>query len=101
MFYAASWKPATDLFRSGNDWLIKMELAGVSPAEIRLRVERNVLHVQGRRRDVSVHRGYTCHRLEINYTNFERSIPLPGVIDAEDIRTEYLDGILRIYLRTL
>jgi HSP20 family protein len=101
MFYAASWKPATDMFRAGDDWLIKMELAGVAPGEVQLLAQRNVLHVKGRRRDLVVHGGYTCHKLEINYTNFERSITLPGVIDAGDIRTEYRDGILRIYLRTL
>jgi len=101
MFYAATWKPATDLFRAGNDWLIKMELAGVMPGEVQLHAHRNVLHVQGRRRDLHLQGGYTCHRLEINYTTFERSISLPGVIDADAIRTEYRDGILRIYLRTL
>jgi HSP20 family protein len=101
MFYAATWKPATDLFRSGNDWLIKMEVAGVSPEEVQLSAQRNVLHVRGRRRDLYLQGGYTCHKLEINYTNFERSITLPGVIDAGGIRTEYRDGILRIFLRTL
>ncbi len=101
MFYAASWKPATDLFRAGNNWLVKMELAGVSPTEVELHAQRNVLLVKGRRSDVFLQGGYTCHKLEINYTNFERSITLPGVIDAGAIRTEYRDGILRIYLRTL
>ena len=101
MFYATTWMPATDLFRAGNDWLIKMELAGICPAEVQLHANRNVLRVQGRRSDLYVQSGYTCHKLEINYTNFERSITLPGVIDADGIRTEYRDGILRIYLRTL
>jgi HSP20 family protein len=101
MFYAATWKPATDLLRAGNDWLIKMELAGVAPAEVQLLAQRNVLHVKGRRRDLFVQGGYTCHKLEISYTNFERSITLPRDIDASDIRTDYRDGILRIYLRTL
>jgi HSP20 family protein len=101
MFYAASWKPATDLFRSGNDWLVKMELAGVSPTEVQLHVKGNVLLVKGRRSDVFLQGGYICHKLEINYTNFERAITLPGTIDPDAIRTEYRDGILRIYLRTL
>ncbi len=100
MFYT-TWKPATDLFSAGNDWLIKMELAGVSPAEMQLVAQRNVLQVRGRRRDLYVQSGFTCHSLEICYTDFERNITLPAVIDAASIRYEYRDGILRIFLRTL
>ena len=100
MFYTP-WKPATDLFSAGNEWLIKMELAGVLPAEIELRAHHNVLQVRGRRRDLHVQSSYTCHALEISYTDFERSITFPAEIDAASVRNEYRDGILRIFLRTL
>jgi HSP20 family protein len=100
MFYAR-WEPATDLFRAGNNWLVRMELAGVSPAEIQMAAHRDVLHVKGRRRDLFLQGGYTCHTLEISYTDFERNITLPAIIDAASIRCEYRDGILRIYLSTL
>jgi HSP20 family protein len=99
--YFASWQPATDIFYSGKHWLIKMELAGVAPAEVLLQAQRNVLHVRGRRRDLLIQSGFICHSLEISYTNFERSISLPAVIDASSITSEYRDGILRIYLSTL
>jgi len=100
MFYAM-WKPAADLFHAGNNWLVRMELAGVSPAEIQMVAHHNVLQVKGRRRDLFLQAGYICHTLEISYTDFERNITLPAVIDAASIRCEYSDGILRIYLSTL
>ena len=100
MFFA-TWKPATDLLSAGNEWLVKMELAGVLPAEIQMVALRNVLHVKGRRRDLQIQKRYTCHTLEISYTDFERSITLPALIDAASIRCEYRDGILQIYLSTL
>ncbi|MEY4642603.1 MAG: hypothetical protein RLZZ227_2597 [Pseudomonadota bacterium] len=100
MFYA-TWKPPVDLFRAGTEWLVRLELAGVSPSEIHVVVQQNVLLVTGRRRDLLLHHGYTCHTLEINYTGFERCITLPAAIDAPSVRSEYQDGILKIYLGTL
>lgn len=100
MFYS-NWQPATDVFCAGRQWLVRMELAGVSPTEIQLLAQRDVLTVSGRRRDMLLQSGYTCYSLEISYSGFERKIALPGLIDTASIRTEYRDGILRIYLNTL
>ena len=99
--YYTTWKPATDVFYSGRQWLIRMELAGVSPAEIDLVAQRDQLTVRGRRRDVLLQKGYICHSLEISYTRFEKQVVLPGLIDTRSIRTEYRDGILRIMLEIL
>jgi HSP20 family protein len=99
MFYA-TWKPATDLFYSGNRWLIRMELAGVSPAEIAIVAQRNLLTVRGRRRDLRVQNDYICHSLEISYTHFERSISLPAPIILASIKWECRDGLLHIRLST-
>ena len=100
MFYA-TWQPAADIHYSGKQWLIKLELAGVSPAEVQLVAQGNELTVRGRRRDLLLQSGFTCHALEITYTRFERRIALPATIDSASIACEYRDGILRIYLRTL
>ena len=99
MFHT-SWQPPADIHHAGRQWLIKLELAGVSPTEVQVRAHANELTVQGRRRDV-VQSGFVCHRLEINYTPFARSFALPAPIDPGSIACEYRDGILRIWLNTL
>ncbi len=99
--YYATWKPATDIFRSGQRWLVRMELAGVSRSEVELLVQQQRLTVRGRRRDLRLHGSFVCHSLEISYSNFERSFSFPGPIDADSISTEFRDGLLHILLSTL
>ena len=98
--YYATWKPATDIFYSGNQWLIRMELAGVAPEEVQLLAQHNSLIVRGRRRDLRIQSGFICHALEISYSHFERSITLPAEISVPSIRLEFNDGILNLYLAT-
>ncbi len=98
--YYATWKPAADIFNAGNQWLIRMELAGVSPDEVQLLAHRNLLTVRGRRRDMRLQTGFVCHALEISYSHFERSITLPAEISVPSIRMEFHHGILNIYLTT-
>ena len=98
--YFATWKPAADIFYSGNQWLIRMELAGVSPGEVQVLAQGKDLTVRGRRRDLLVQRGFVCHALEISYSHFERTITLPARISVQSIRMEFQEGILCIYLST-
>ncbi|MES2627293.1 MAG: Hsp20/alpha crystallin family protein [Pseudomonadota bacterium] len=98
--YYATWKPAADIFYSGNQWLIRMELAGVAADEVNLLALRNVLTVRGRRRDMRIQTGFVCHALEISYSHFERVITLPADISVPSIRLEFTNGILTIFLTT-
>lgn len=98
--YFATWKPAADIFYSGNQWLIRVELAGVSPAEVQVLTQGRELTVRGRRRDLRVQHGFICHALEISYSHFERTINLPARIATSSIRLEFQEGILNIYLTT-
>jgi len=94
------WQPHADVHHAGRQWLIKLELAGVSPGELEVSAQGNELSVRGRRRDV-LQSGFVCQQLEIRYTAFARSFALPAPIDAGSIRCEYHDGILCIWLNTL
>ena len=96
----ATWNPPADVFFSGNKWVVKVELAGISPEEVEILAQGNTLSVRGRRRDLLVQRGWSCHSLEISYSSFERSIALPARIIPTSIDWEYRHGILRIQFTT-
>jgi HSP20 family protein len=95
-FREASWRPSTDVYRTPEGWLVKLDLAGVRPEEVSMTVAGRKLKVKGVRRDWSTNHGCRCYRLEIAYSRFEREIELPVELDPAEIDTEYRDGMLLV-----
>lgn len=95
------WIPPADVFYSGNQWLVRLELAGISPDEIDIVTRGELLRVRGRRRDLYLQEGFACHSMEISYSNFERDLEFPARIRPDSISLDYRDGILLIHLETI
>ena len=60
-----TWQPRADVYRIPGGWLVKLELAGVHPEDLRLVPRSSALLVQGTRRDECGCEGVNCHQLEI------------------------------------
>jgi HSP20 family protein len=95
-----AWQPRADVYRMQDGWLIKLELAGVKPDEIRLVAEGDRLFVKGTRRDEHCEQGMGCHCMEISYSRFQRVVELPGLSGAGEIVTSYVDGMLLVRIKT-
>jgi HSP20 family protein len=93
------WRPAADVYRTDDGWLVKFELAGVDPDEIELFTHDRILLVRGRRCDRELIHGCQFHSLEITYSQFERCVELPASLDAARIETEYRQGMLLVHVR--
>jgi HSP20 family protein len=98
----ASWRPAVDVYRLADGWLLKFDLAGVRPQDIELHAVGRKLTVRGRRRDwvVEERLGCSAYSMEIAYSHFERTIELPCEVDKVRIESEYRDGMLLLRLNT-
>jgi HSP20 family protein len=94
------WQPRADIYRMPGGWLVKIELAGVRPEDVRLEARSSTLLVHGTRRDDCPCHGRDCHRLEIAYSRFERTLELPGISESVAITTSYLDGMLTVRIVT-
>jgi HSP20 family protein len=90
------WIPAADVYELHAGWMIKVELAGIRPADVDVTLEGDILRIVGRRRDWVAHETRGCRSLEISYARFERSFDLAAVPDGSQIVTEYRDGMLLI-----
>ncbi len=89
-----AWRPPVDVYRKGNDWLLKFDLAGVRPSDVRVRVGGSKVTVNGVRRDWVVEAGYSYHSMEISYNRFERTVELPGDLSDAEFSLETRDGLL-------
>jgi HSP20 family protein len=90
--------PPVDILERGNEVVFKMDLPGVSQNEIEVRVEENILIVQGERRFTKEALDESYLQIERPYGTFLRTFNLPRMIDHEGIKASYKDGVLRVVL---
>jgi HSP20 family protein len=96
---ARLWCPAADVYRTHDGWIVKVDLAGVSPDDLKITVERTTLRIAGCRKDTFYGEGVSCQQLEITYSRFEKVLHFPCSIEGATVRRDYRDGLLILYLR--
>jgi HSP20 family protein len=96
--YESPWRPAADVYRGRNGWLVKFELAGVRPEDLELTVLGNCLTLRGVRRDNTALEGCRYYQMEIAYSPFERSLTLPCDLERANVTSEYRDGMLLVHI---
>ena len=94
----AEWVPTVDVEEDDKEYLIKAEVPEVDKKDIKITVQNGVLTMQGQRRRETKENGHRARRIERAYGMFVRSFTLPDDVDAERIRAEFKDGMLRLHL---
>ncbi len=92
----SEWQPSVDVYRSPTGWIIKCDLAGIHPEDIDLSIRGNRLTMRGIRRDSVHEEGCSQYRMEIAYSQFERSIDFPTDLTTAKFASEYRDGMLLV-----
>jgi HSP20 family protein len=91
-----SWLPAVDVFDTMEAVVLRAELAGMSPDDIEIEVEDNVLTIKGERRFEEKVDEERYYRVERRFGSFQRSLALPQGVRSDDIAAAYEDGILTV-----
>lgn len=95
---ASAWTPTVDVFEDKENLRIVMELPGVSPEDVKISLENQVLTIQGEKRQVAEESSERWHRYERSYGSFERIFTLPSSVDAERIQAKVENGLLTVTL---
>lgn len=93
------WVPAMDVAERGDAYLVQTELPGVSPDQVEVSFEQNVLTIRGTKPasfDVSNDGELRVFAAERVHGTFERSVRLPEFVDADRIAASYTNGLLTI-----
>jgi HSP20 family protein len=90
------WIPAMDLIETGEHFVLKADLPGITESDVNIEVENNVLTISGERKTEheEKHEGY--YRLERATGAFARSLTLPEGIDAEAVKATFDNGVLEV-----
>jgi HSP20 family protein len=93
-----SWIPAADIYESDNELVVNLDLPGIDPKAVDVRVENNVLSIRGERQFDEKQNKENFHRVERPYGPFARSFSLATAVDPERIRADFKAGVLSITL---
>ena len=94
------FSPRADVYRKSNGWVVKFDLAGVRPEDVKLTAKGCFIQIVGVRRDEFVERGLRHHSMEISYSRFQRTLRLPCEAEGAGITTEYSNGLLVVTIET-
>ena len=93
----ASFVPATEIGRDGDDALIRVELPGLDAAkDVTVEIDRGRLVVRGERRDERTEEQDGRSLREVRYGSFRRSFGLPGHVTADAVSASYDAGVLTV-----
>lgn len=97
-FLPSAWMPAVDLVEKDDEFVVKVELPGVSKDDVKITLHDNVLTIRGEKKEEKVSKDSNYHRLERSYGSFQRSFTLPTSVKQDKVEAEYRDGVLTITL---
>src|SRR5690349_20645826 len=90
------WRPLIDIYRTRSGWLLKCDLAGVLPEDVKLTLAGSRLTIRGVRKDCCIEEGCCHYRMEISYSRFERTIELPATVEPAQLSAEFWHGFLLV-----
>ncbi|MEU3144672.1 MULTISPECIES: Hsp20/alpha crystallin family protein [unclassified Streptomyces] len=85
-----------DAYREGEEYVIALDLPGVSPDAIEIDVERNMLTVKAERRPVTKADDVQMELSERPLGVFSRQVVLADTLDTEQIKADYEAGVLTL-----
>ncbi|MBI2619679.1 MAG: Hsp20/alpha crystallin family protein [Ignavibacteriales bacterium] len=95
------WTPAVDIVEHENEYVVRVELPGISKEDVKIILESNVLTIRGERKQEKDVKEENYQRMERSYGSFQRSFTLPTTVKNDNIDASYKDGILTITLPKL
>src|SRR5947209_12645301 len=83
------WIPAMDLVETGDDFVLRADLPGLSEQDVNIELEDNVLTISGERKAEHEERQEGYYRVERASGSFARSLTLPEGVNADGIRASF------------
>ncbi|MBZ0264963.1 Hsp20/alpha crystallin family protein [bacterium] len=92
------WHPAADMYETENNFVITIDLAGVSPKDISLILDKDSLLLRGMRKEPHCEEKRQYHKMEVPYGPFQRVFRLLTPVNGDSVHANYEEGFLTIRL---
>jgi HSP20 family protein len=90
------WTPAIDVERDNGNLVVRADVPGIKPEEVKVEVEDDILTVFGEHEERKQEKDKHYLRRERRYGSFCRSMALPPGVDAKKIKAKTRDGVVEV-----
>lgn len=93
------WQPDADVFETAEQVIVRVELAGVESAALKVSLDGSAVRVSGVREvdpGLPVER---LHQMEVASGPFDRRIPIPVAFDKAQVSAHLANGFLTVTLK--
>jgi HSP20 family protein len=90
------WTLAIDVERDDGNLVVRADVPGIKPEQVRIEVEDDILTVSGEHEESKEQKEKNYVRRERRYGSFSRSIALPAGIDPKAIAAKTKDGVVEV-----
>ena len=91
-----AFAPAVDVYEDKDNVFVEAPLAGVSPKDVEITIENDILTVRGETKKESEVDEKNYYRKEVRSGSFQRSVALPSHVLGDKAKAESHDGMLKI-----
>ena len=91
-----AWRPAVDVVRDDGNLVIRADVPGIKPEEVKVEVEDDILTVSGQHEERKEEKDKDYLRRERRYGSFHRSMALPTGVDPKKIKAKTHDGVVEV-----
>jgi len=97
-FDTSDWLPGMDVSEDNDNFVVKMELPGLTKNDVNITFRENTLVIEGEKKCEEEKKDTHYHRVERSYGKFSRSFMLPTRVKDNKIDAKFKDGVLTITL---
>ena len=91
-----SWNLALDVAEKGDVFTVKASLPGISPDDLNVTLEDNVLTIQGETKEDETIEENSYHIRERRYGSFSRSVRFPVPVEGDKVEANFENGVLTL-----
>ncbi|MDE3069659.1 MAG: Hsp20/alpha crystallin family protein [Acidobacteriota bacterium] len=91
-----AFTPAIDVVRDNGNLVLRADVPGIKPEEVKIEVENDILTVSGEHKEQKEEHDKHYIRRERRFGSFSRSMALPAGVTAKEIKATTHDGVVEV-----
>jgi HSP20 family protein len=91
-----SWAPSIDVERDNGNMIVRADVPGIRPEDVKIEIEDDILTVSGEHEERKEDKDKHFLRRERRYGSFSRSLALPVGVDAKAIEATTRNGVVEV-----